>query len=454
MLLSSLGTSIASAALPTLAGSFSAPFQHVQWIVLAYLLAITTVVVSVGRLGDLTGRRRLLVAGLVLFTLASALCGVAPTLWFLVAARAVQGAGAAIMIGLPLALTGGIVSRERTGGAIGLLGTMSAVGTAVGPSLGGLLVASLGWQAIFLLNLPLGVLATLLAHRHLPADQRSTDSMRTRFDYGGALLLAGIVAAYALATTIGRGHVGPVNAGLALAAVIGLGVFVFVESRAASPLLRLSMLRDPLLSAGLVTSALVSTVIMATLVVGPFYLSRALGLETAVVGLVLSIGPVVAALSGIAAGRLVDGYGEQSMTLAGLTGAAVGTIMLALPPVTHGMSGYIAPIVFVTAGYALFQTANNTRILGAVNPDERGTVSGMLSLSRNLGLITGASVMGAVFALASRTSEISTAQPETVAAATRITFTVAAILILMAVGVAVAAGQSPRAMKQADECPS
>src|SRR5205085_6462518 len=141
MLLSSLGTSIANVALPTLAQAFAASFQEVQWIVLAYLLAVTALIVGVGRLGDIVGRRRLLLAGLVLFTAASALCGAAPTLWMLVAARAAQGLGAAIMMSLTMALVGETIGKDRTGSAMGLLGTMSAIGTALGPSLGGILIA-------------------------------------------------------------------------------------------------------------------------------------------------------------------------------------------------------------------------------------------------------------------------------------------------------------------------
>ncbi len=162
-------------ALPTLAQAFNASFQEVQWIVLAYLLAITTLIVSVGRLGDIIGRRRLLLAGIFLFTVASVLCGVAPTLWLLIAARAAQGLGAAIMMALTMAFVGETVPKARTGSAMGLLGTMSAIGTALGPSLGGVLIAGLGWRAIFLVNVPLGILTFLLAHRYLPVDRRGAE---------------------------------------------------------------------------------------------------------------------------------------------------------------------------------------------------------------------------------------------------------------------------------------
>ena len=176
-------------------------------------------------------------------------------------------------------------------------------------------------------------------------------------------------------------------------------------------------------------SALVSTVMMATLVVGPFYLSSSLGLEAALVGLVMTIGPAVAALTGVPAGRIADRVGAERMIAVGLTAIAAGSLALAGVPTSLGVPGYTAPIVVMTAGYAIFQTANNASVMSDVRPDQRGLISGMLNLSRNLGLITGASVMGAVFALASGASDINTAQPDAVATGMRITFLVAAGLI-------------------------
>jgi EmrB/QacA subfamily drug resistance transporter len=435
----SLDTSIANAGLPTLAQAFTASFQSVQWIVLAYLLAITTLIVSVGRIGDIMGQRRLLLVGISLFTIASLLCGLAPTLWLLIAARAVQGLGAAIMMALTVALVGGTVPKEKIGSAMGLLGTMSAIGTTLGPSLGGLLIAGLGWQSIFLVNVPLGILNFLLAHRYLPIDRREPKTDRVSFDPLGTLLLALTLAAYALAMTIGRGHFGSLNIALLSAAVFGVVLFVRVESKVASPLIRLTMFRNPLLSASLVMSALVSTVMMATLVVGPFYLSQALGLEITRVGVVLSIGPLVAALTGVPAGRVVDRFGAQRMTIVGLIGIAIGCLVLSLVPATFGIAGYVTPIVCVTASYALFQAANNTAIMLDINPDQRGVISGLLSLSRNLGLITGASALGAVFAIAVATIDITTASPDAVATGMRSTFAVAAILMVVAMTIAIGA---------------
>ena len=438
MLLSSIGTSIANVSLPTLAQAFDASFQQVQWVVIAYLVAITTVIASVGRLGDMTGRRRLLLIGVGLFTVASVLCGVAHTLWLLIAGRAAQGLGAAIMMALTMAFVGETVPKSQVGSAMGLLGTMSAIGTALGPSLGGMLISEFGWQTIFLINLPLGLLIFLLAHRFLPVDLSRQEVDRVGFDHAGTLLLALALAAYTLAMTIGRGSFGTRNMALLAVALLGAGLFLLVEARTEAPLIRLTMFRNPLLSASLTMSALVSTVMMATLVVGPFYLSRTLGLNAALIGLVLSVGPLFAALTGVPAGRLADRLGPQRMTVLGLLGIATGAFLLSVIPATLGVYGYTAPLMVITVGYALFQTANNTAVMTNTRPEERGVVSGLLNLSRNLGLITGASAMGTVFAAAASTIDITTAPPDAIATGMRTTFAVAGVLILLALAIAVA----------------
>ncbi|WP_372659303.1 MFS transporter [Hydrogenophaga sp.] len=438
MLLSSLGVSIANVALPTLAQAFSVPFHQVQWVVLAYLLASTVLIVSAGRMGDVWGHRRVLLAGILLFTLASLLCGVAPTLGTLIAARALQGLAAAILMALTVVLVRQAVPPEKTGSAMGLLGTMSAVGTALGPSLGGFLIAGPGWRAIFLIMVPLGLLNAVLAQRSLPRREPATGlagPVGQGFDAWGTLVLGLTLAAYALAVTTGGGHWGRLNTALLFSACLGAGLFVWVQARVASPLIRLAALRDASLRASLGTNALVSTVMMATLVVGPFFLARALGLNPVLVGIVMSIGPLVSALSGVPAGRLVDRWGAPGGVATGLVALAAGAFALSVLPALFGVAGYVAAIALLTPGYQLFQAANNTAVMMNVPADQRGVISGLLSLSRNLGLITGASVMGAVFAWAAASHDMGTAPPDAVATGMRTTFVVAGVLMIAALAI-------------------
>ncbi|MGE4069579.1 MAG: MFS transporter [Lysobacterales bacterium] len=451
MLLSALGTSIANVGLPTLAGAYAVPFQDVQWVVLAYLLTITTFIVSLGRLGDLIGPRRLLLAGLSLFVLASLACALAPTLWPLVIARSFQGLGAAAMMALSMAMVGQAVAKEQTGSAMGLLGTMSATGTALGPTLGGWLIARYGWPAMFLINLPLGLLALLLVWRLLPADRRPTAPRPVRFDLAGTVLLALALLSYALAMTQGRGHFGASNALLLAVALGSAWLFRVVEGRVASPLLRLALLRNPILGGGFASSALVTAVVMATLVIGPFYLSYAFALDAAQVGLWMSSGPVVAALVGVPAGRLVDRIGAGRMQLVALFGMLIGALLLASIPARLGVVGYISPLLLVTAGYAVFQAANNTAVMTSVMPDQRGLVSALLNLSRNLGLITGASLMAAVFAWGRSTGDAGASALQTAERGLHLSFALAAILIVTAMGLLL---WSRRRSRQVRRCSS
>ncbi|HEY0113659.1 MAG TPA: MFS transporter [Allosphingosinicella sp.] len=442
MLMSSLGTSIANVALPTLAEAFDASFQQVQWVVLAYLLSVTVAVVGVGRLGDVVGRKRLLARGILLFTGAALLSGLAPTLSLLVAARALQGLAAAIMLALAMALAGEAVPAERRGRAMGVLGAMSAIGTALGPSLGGLLIGGSGWRSTFLVLVPIGGIAFALSRVHLPETCTTTGKEGASFDTLGMILLGAAVGAFALSMTIGRAGFGPLNLILLGTAAVGLLLFFSWQTHARAPLVQLSILLRPGVAAALWMSFLVSTVLMATLVVGPFYLTQALALAAPAAGAVLSVGPVVAALTGVPAGRAADRLGPGVVTVLGLAGIAAGCVLLGLLPVEFGLFGYIPAIAVLTFGYALFQTANNVAVMAAAGADQRGVVSGLLNLSRNLGLVTGVSAMGAVFAGGAGTAAIAEASPDAVAAATRLTFMVAALLMLPAF--ALAAGRMKR----------
>lgn len=374
MVLASLGTSIANIALPTLAVAFDVSFQWVQWVVIAYLVSITLFVVIAGRLGDVFGRQRMLAVGLVLFALASTLCGLASSLWMLVAARALQGIGAAFMMTLAIALVRETVETERVGRAMGWLGTMSAIGTALGPSLGGVLIGWVGWHAIFLVLVPVGLLAAGLVLRLLPA-------------------------------------VAPIGT---------------------TPRLNLSALGESGVVAGLTANFLVANVMMATLVVGPFYLAVALGLQEAIVGLVMSVGPVLSICTGVPSGRLVDSWGGQRVLTLGLGTLAAGALSLSVLPATFGVVGYIAAIAILTPGYQMFQSANNVMVMADVSADQRGAVSGLLGLSRNIGLISGASVMGAVFSAGVGSTAIEEAAEAAIVDGLRITFMLGGLSILVA----------------------
>ncbi|MDQ0510733.1 MFS family permease [Angulomicrobium amanitiforme] len=386
MLLAALGTSIANIAMPTLVEAFSAPFAQVQAVVVAYLAALTVCVVIAGRLGDRRGLKPMLVAGLAVFALASLLCAIAPSLLLLIGARALQGVGAAFLMTLAMALMRQTASEARVGRAMGLLGTVSALGTALGPSLGGLLIPLTGWRGIFWVQVPLAIVALILAIAMLPAEP--------------------------------------------------------VKERA--PAIRLRSVVNRSLASNLLVNILVAAVMMTTLVVGPFYLALGLGLPATQVGFVMAIGPVISIFSGVPSGRLVDARGSHRVLAIGLALLATGALLLAFLPNGIGVVGYVLSIIVLTPGYQLFQAANNTAALADVARDQRGTVSGLLGLSRNIGLIVGASAMGAVFAFGVGMEEFVRATPSAIASGMRLTFLLAAAMMLAAIAVTVGRSNSAK----------
>lgn len=392
-LLAALGTSVANVALPTLAAEFGVAPGLVQWVVLAYLLAMTAVAVPVGRLGDRYGRRRTLLVGLGIFLLATLACALAPSFAVLVAARALQGVGAAVLVSLPLALARDFVVPERLGSVMGMLGTAAAVGTALGPAVGGILLGAFGWQAMFLAVLPIGVLALVL-------------------------LSGGLPIAPHLACAAGSGGVegGPAEGGMR------------------------ALLLFPSFRAALAMNLLVATVMMSTLIVGPFYLTSGLRLSVVAVGISMAVGPAVAAVSGVLAGRAVDRVGASLGTTLGLGIMVVGMLALAALPGLIGLAGYLFALSILTPGYQLFLAANNTAALSIVGAQRRGAASGLLSLSRNLGLIGGASSMGALYAAVTGGAAAAAGASGAGAAlkGAQVSFAVGGVLVCAALAVAVA----------------
>ncbi|WP_024280501.1 MFS transporter [Xanthobacter sp. 126] len=428
ILLSQLGTNIINVALPTLVKSLGVDFGAVQWVVVSYLLVVTALIVGVGRFGDQLGKKRLYLWGLAVFMAASVLCALSTSLPLLIAGRAGQGLGGAILMALSFAFVGEVFPKERTGFAMGVLSTMVSFGIALGPSLGSLALAAFGWQAVFWVNLPFGLLAFLLVSRYLPnaIDAPKHPVPAARFDWLGTILLALTLGAYALAMTLAgkQGFDAPLVLQLGLGALVGLALFLAVQVKARAPLLKLSMFGNALLSTSMVMSVLVYAVMMATLVLGPFFLSKALGLDTRMVGLVMTVGPLAAAIMGVPAGTLADRIGARLAMVIGLALFTVGAFVMSWVSRDGGVAIYIVAILFISVGLAFFQTPNNTAVMTDARPEQRGLVSGLLALARNLGLITGASLMGALFA--SVAGDTATATPDLVTEAMRFAFRIAA----------------------------
>ncbi|MBM7341937.1 MFS transporter [Pantoea coffeiphila] len=311
-MLSSMSSSIANIGLPALAAFFHASFSQVQWVVLTYLLAVTGSVLAMGWLSDRFGRQRLLAAGVLLFTLASLACGLAGHLGWLIAARLIQGLGGAIMLVNSLALVVQVVPADRSGRAMGVMGSLSALGTAMGPAFGGVLVAAFGWRALFLINLLPGLLLWLLI-RHSLLSPRGAASDKASETAAVTTAKAGNPASIMPADTAAIDRSG---------ATAEADVMPPSPSTAGSKLNQL--LRQRALIAGLLLSLVVAAVMMTTMVVGPFYLAAGLHLSTRQSGMLMALGPLVAVATGLPAGQLVDRIGSPRATACSLLAVAAG----------------------------------------------------------------------------------------------------------------------------------
>ncbi|MBY6161120.1 MFS transporter [Mameliella alba] len=443
-LTASLGISIASVLLPTLTRSFGVTVSEAQWVVLAYLMSVTVTIVSAGRLGDLFGHRRVMISGLALFIAASVTSAAAPNLGLLIMGRALQGVGGAILIALPMSVARDLVPPGQLGMAMGLLGTTSAAGTALGPSFGGLVLAWSDWRMAFWFLAGFAALALALVLLAVWRDGSRPRAGLRSLDIPGTAVLIVALLTYSLATSGGATGV-PLSPGVLMAVALTATVlFVAVERHASAPLVPMEVLLDRRTASGFVMNILVGTVMMATLVVGPFYLTFSLGLGEAVVGMVLAVGPVVGALFGVPAGRLTDRYGARRVMLGGLAQTVLGLVCLAFLPRLFGVGGYVVALTVLTPAFQMFLAANNTAVMAGASKEQRGRLSGLLGLSRNLGLMTGASSMSTFFVVVMGTGDAADARIVDVSMAFSATFVAAAVLAMIAFGVGLWSGQTTR----------
>jgi EmrB/QacA subfamily drug resistance transporter len=397
VLLATIDGSIVNIALPTIRQELGASLPVVQWVAVGYLLTLATLTLGVGRWGDIVGKKKIYTAGFVLFTVASVLCGLAPSIELLIAFRVVQAVGAAMTLALGAAILTEAFPPEERGKALGLIGTFVSAGVITGPVVGGLLIATFDWRAIFFVNLPVGVIGTLLAVRHVPATPPSGGQ---RFDVLGALSLSAVLLCISLGVTAGQtaGYGSPAILGLFAAAILAGVAFVVVERRAKSPMVQLGLLRNPVLTVSIVSGYLVFVSIAAMFFLLPFYLEGVLGYDTRKTGLALAIAPLVLGAVSPAAGALSDRLGVRRITLTGLVVLGFSTLGFVTFGTDTTFLHFAAVAVPLGLGVGVFQSPNNSAIMGSVPREYGGVGGGLLTMTRLLGQITGVAVMGSLWA--------------------------------------------------------
>lgn len=394
--MATLDSSIVNISLPVIAREFGVPLNGaVEWVIIAYLVVTAAVLLTAGRIADMIGRKAVWVIGLFVFTGGSALCGAAPSLTLLIAARGLQGLGGALLFATsPAMLTSAFPPQER-GRALGLNAVNVALGVSVGPPLGGFLT-SISWRLIFYVNLPIGIIAIIAT---LVVLKEKLHRNPGKFDPLGALLLAIGLAAITASLSFGQ-EIGWSNPLLLTGIVVGVLALLalpFVEGRVNNPVIDFRMLRNRVfLSANL--SLLISFLaLFAVSFMMPFYLEELRRLPTEQVGLLLTPLPITLAIVAPFSGALADRIGSRWLAATGLSIACLGLVMLSTLNATSSIVTIILFLILTGLGQAIFQSPNNSALMGSAPKGQQGSASGFLATGRVVGQSVSVALSGAVF---------------------------------------------------------
>ncbi|MBI3271543.1 MAG: MFS transporter [Planctomycetes bacterium] len=399
----SLDTGIMHVVNPTLQQALDRPLGTIQWVSTAYLVALGGLLLAGGSLADLVGRRLPYTLGFAIFTVGSALCGLAVTAEQLIAFRVVQGIGAALLFSSgPAILTQAFPATER-GKALGLVGSVVGLGVLLGPPLGGFLCDRVGWRSIFYLNVPIGIVGSIHAWRVLRASAPGTGRWRD-FDLSGALclgaglvlLLLGLDAAGSRLAAVHATSSGPMSAALAASALL-LAAFPFVEARARTPLLRLGLFRSRAFTLAAASTLLAYVAVFAVLFLVPNFLRTLLRATDARIGLLLALLPL--AMGGLTpvAGALSDRIGSRLLSSLGMALATCTLLFLAGLGTGTGSAPFGAAFTALGVAMALFQPATSSALLGTVPREHLGVAAGTLATLRSLGMALGIALPVAIF---------------------------------------------------------
>ncbi|HIH87569.1 MAG TPA: MFS transporter, partial [Methanosarcinales archaeon] len=394
--MATLDASIINLALPTLTDYFNTDLATIEWVILSYLLTITTLLLTLGRLSDMYGRKPMFLAGMLIFTLGSGLCSLSATAGQLIAFRVVQGLGAAMLMANSPAIITDVFPHTERGKALGLVGTVVSIGSMTGPVLGGFLIYWVGWQSIFYINIPVGLLGTLYAFKTLKPDQLHDGQ---KFDIKGAILM--FLSIISLVLVITRGHSlgwdSPAIIGLSILFAIFLAGFIIVEKRADQPMVELSLFRNRPFSASNASGFLSFVAMFAVIFLMPFYMEKILGYSPKHVGMAFIAVPLVMALVAPVSGWISDRTNSFYLSSLGVAISCLALFMLGNLDQDATFIDIVIRMGMIGLGMGLFQSPNNSIVMGSVPKNRLGIAGGMLGMVRNLGMVTGIAISGAVF---------------------------------------------------------
>ena len=437
---SSLTHSSAIVALPSVALHFQTDLPTVQWIILAEVLATSALLLPMGRLSDIIGRKQVYMAGLATFAVGGALAGTAANMTTMIIAMLIQGCGAAMIQGIGMALVASLFPANERGKGLGAHMSAIGAGAVVGPALGGLMIAVFGWRAVFFIPVPMSIIATAVSVAILHGNVFNRDTQRPQFDWLGAFLCAGALVALLLAMTHGyrAGLTSPLMAGTSAGFVFFLAAFIWWQLRTASPLLDLKLFRRPVFALGVSAGFLTFVGGTSVRFLMPFYLQTIIGFTPAQVGLIMVPNALCIIALGPLSGRLSDRYGFRKFTVGGLAISTVGMLLLVGANQSTHLALLIAAMVLQSGGMGIFFSPNNSSILSGVERTRYGIVSALVGLTRNSGNLIGIAVPTAIVTVimasmgypASLTAAAD--GPHAFVAGMRMAFLVQAVLLVLA----------------------
>lgn len=386
--MSTLDSSIVNVALPTMANKLGASLGAIQWVVTSYLIVIASTILIFGRIADLKGKNQVYQFGFLIFSIGSLLCGISNTLTLLIVSRIVQAIGAAMTMSCSQAIITSVFPGNERGRALGLSGTTVALGTMIGPPLGGVMVGLFNWESIFLINVPIGAVAFLLGMKLLPKEHKESHES---FDAVGAVIfLISIVAlfwAMLSAETLGWR-----NAYILLsfaASVVCLIGFYFWEKKVEHPMLDFTLFHNKLFTVSIICAFISFLAIFCTNIIHPFYLQNAMKTSPSQAGLLMMVYPITVAFIAPVSGYLSDKIGSEILTMLGLLLTAAGLLLMSFLNLNSSFISIMLRLAVLGAGNGLFQSPNNSLVMSSVPRYKLGIAASINALIRNLGMVFG-----------------------------------------------------------------
>ena len=396
--MSALDTSVVNVALPVIQTYFGVTLSAVEWVVIAYLMVISSLLLTFGRISDLYGHKKIYMTGFAVFTVGSLLCGLSGTIYMLIICRVLQAFGAGMMFSTGPAIITNAVPAANRGKALSVTAVAVAVALCTGPVLGGLLASMVGWQSIFYINVPIGIIGTILALKILPNDDQKVSGA---FDVIGSILIfIALILILLPLDLVGKEGLNPILFFTMLAAGIVIAVyFILYEKRSLNPILNIALFKNRVFAAGNLAAAFNFMAQFIMIFLTPFYLEKLRMFSPVMAGMLYMPMPLATLLIAPVSGIASDHFDSRYLSSAGMGIMAAGLLMLSFLKIDTPIWFIIVAMILAGLGSGMFQTPNNSAVMGNVPPQNRGTASGVLATMRNIGMVLGVAVSGALFSL-------------------------------------------------------